>query len=248
MSTPTLSKVKNTTLGRGKLYFKKSGESGHRYVGTTPAFNVTTASQTLKHYDADQGVRVQDKEVVVQVDYSGSFTTDNVNFENLAMLLFGSAATVAVASGSGGSKVFNGVKVGEAYIYDLGKKNVSSVTIASKVLNTDFTVDLALGHVTFIAGGAISDGDNVTVGFSNAAYSYDKVASGGNVVEGSLMFIADNPEGDDIDYVIANAKLSPNGEFAIKAQEWQQLPFSVAIGVPADNTPAITAAGRPYTP
>lgn len=241
-----LEKTTNQTLGRGKIYFKKLGESGFRYLGNTPSFGLTASSETLKHFSSDEGVRVQDKEIVVQTDYSGSFVTDNINYENLAMLLLGEASTVAVASSTGTALSFTDVKQG--HVYDLGKRNVSSVVVTGATVGDDYTVDAAKGLITIVVGGGIADGDDIAGTFNSAAYSYDKVVSAGNAVEGSLMFIANNPEGDDIDYVMPDVKLTPNGEFQIKAEEWQQLSFNLAISKPDDGSAAITASGRPYTP
>lgn len=239
-------KTTNQALGRGKIHFKKLGDSGYRYLGNTPAFGLTVTSETLKHFGSDSGVKVQDKEIVVQTEYAGSLTTDNINHENMAMMLLGTASTVAVGSGTGVSVTFNNVVLGN--LFDLGKRNVSSVVITGKVLGTDYTVDAVNGLLTIPETSTIVAGSNVTVTFNNAAYSYDKTVSAGTAVEGALMFVSANPEGDDNVYLIPDCKLSPNGEFAIKAEEWQQLPFNLAISVPDNGDPAITINGRPYTP
>lgn len=246
----TLKKTKNQTLGRGKIKFKKLGESGFRYIGNTPAFGITVTTESLRHFSSDSGVRVQDKQVPVSTEYAGSLTTDNVNHENLAMLLLGSASTVSVSSATGETAQFVGAQQG--YTYDLGARQVSNVVVevgvTPMVVGTDYTVDAVRGHIEIVDGGSIADGDTVDVTFDVAAHSFDRSVSAGNAVEGSLLFIADNPEGDDIDFLIPDVKLTPNGEFAIKAEEWQQLPFNVEISAPDDGSPAITANGQPYAP
>lgn len=246
----TLRKTSNQTLGRGKIFMKKQSESGYRYLGNTPAFSVTVTTESLKHFNSDTGVKTQDKEVPISTEYAGALTTDNVNHENLAMMLLGSAATVSVSSTTGATKTFANVKQG--YLYDLGNRKVSNVVVkvsaATKVVDTDYTLDAERGHLTIIEGGGIADDASVDVTFDVAAHSYDKSVSAGNAVEGTILFRADNPEGDDIDYVIPDAKLTPNGEFQIKAEEWQQLPFNISISVPDDGSPAISANGQPYTP
>lgn len=239
-------KTTNQTLGRGRIYFKKTGDSGYRYIGNTPAFGLSVTSDTLKHFSSDTGVKVQDKEIVISTEYAGSLTTDNVNHENLAMMFLGTSATVAVASATGASVTFNDVVLGN--VFDLGKRNVSNVVITGKTLGTDYTVDAVNGLLTIPETSTIVAGSDVTVTFDNAAYSYDRTVSAGTAVEGSLMFIANNPEGDDIDYRIPDVKMMPNGELAIKAEEWQQLPFNLVISAPDDGSPTITMNGRPYTP
>lgn len=248
--TSTLKKTKNQTLGRGKIKFKKVGENGFRYLGNTPSFGITVTTESLRHFNSDSGVRVQDKQVPVSTEYAGSLVTDNINHENLAMTLLGSSSTISVASATDETAQFTGVSQG--YTYDLGARQVSNVAVtvaaAPKVAGTDYILDAARGHIEIVSGGTIAEGDTVDVTFDVAAHSYDRTVSAGDAVEGTLLFIADNPEGDDIDFVITDAKLTPNGEFAIKAEEWQQLPFNVEISVPDDGTPAILANGQPYTP
>lgn len=246
----TLRETKQQTLGRGKILFQEAGASGFRYIGNTPAFGITITTESLRHFNSDSGVRVQDKQVPVSTEYAGSLTTDNINYENLAMLLLGSASTVSVSSATGESESFTSVKQGDTYA--LASRKVGSVVVevsaAAKTLGTDYTVDLERGHITIVEGGGIADGDTMDVTYNITAHSYNKAVSAGNAKEGSLLFIADNPEGEDIDYLIADCKLTPNGEFAIKAEEWQQLPFNVEISVPSDGTPAISANGQPFTP
>ena len=246
----TLKKTKNQTLGRGKIKFKKLGENGFRYIGNTPAFGITVTTESLRHFNSDAGVRVQDKQVPVSTEYAGTLTTDNVNHENLAMLLLGSASTVSVSSATGETAQFTGVQQG--YTYDLGVRQVTNVVVqvsaVAQVAGTDYILDAARGHIEIVNGGGIADGATIDVTYDVAAHSYDRTVSAGDAVEGSLLFIADNPEGDDIDFLIPDVKLTPNGEFAIKAEEWQQLPFNVEISVPSDGSPAITANGQPYTP
>lgn len=245
----TLKKTSNQTLGRGKILFKEVGKSGFRYLGNTPSFGLSVTTETLKHYNSDSGVKVQDKSVPISTEYSGTVTTDNVNHENVAMLLLGSAATVSVASVTGATAQFTSVEQG--FTYDLGARQVTTVVVKvgvpTMVLGTDYTLDAARGHITIINGGGIADGDTVDVTYDVTAHSYDRSVSAGNAKEGALLFVADNPEGDDIDYLIADAKLTPNGEFQIKAEEWQALPFNVEISVPDDGSPAITANGQAYT-
>lgn len=241
--------VENISLGRGDLLFKQKGKSGYAYIGNTLSFGVTVNTEMLKHMNSSRGIRVQDREVPVQTDYSASFVTDNVAHENLARMFQGDSATVAVAGAVGQTETFNAVAAQDRL--RLAQRKVTNVVVkvgvATKALGTDYTVDVDRGLVTIIAGGTIAPGANVIVEYDIVAHSYKRTRSGANVVEGSLIFVAYNPEGDNIDYLLDDVKLVPNGEFQIKAEEWQQLPFNVAISTPAGGY-AITANGEPFTP
>jgi hypothetical protein len=50
-----------------------------------------------------------------------------------------------------------------------------------------------------------------------------------------------------MDYLMPYVRLSPNGDFALKSDEWQQLSLNVEILKLADYE-RIYVDGRPYTP
>lgn len=239
----------NITLGRGRLLFQALGSNGFRYIGNTPAFGVSVASESLKHYNSDAGIKKQDREVPIQTDYSGSFTTDNIDHANMAALLQGSTSTVAVAGSTGETITFTGITQG--LTYQVGDRNLANVVVkvaaATKALGTDYTVDAVRGHVTPVVGGGIANAADMIVEYDITAHSIEQTVSGAAVVEGSLMFVANNPEGEDIDYYMGAVKLTPNGEFNVKAEEWQAIQFNVLISEPSGGN-AILANGQPYTP
>jgi hypothetical protein len=88
----------NYSLGRGVLYFDKKDPdtglyTGERDLGNTPAFSVTLALEKLDHFSSRSGLKAKDKTVVVQVTPTFTFTLDEVNSENMAMLFMASVAT-----------------------------------------------------------------------------------------------------------------------------------------------------------
>lgn len=241
--------VENTTLGRGDLFFMPDGQSGYDFIGNTPALGLTVNTEYLKHFNSGRGVKVQDRETPVQTDYTGSFMTDSITPENLANYFQGETAIVAVAAAPTQSTSFVGVKKQGRYILP-GKKLanvVVKVAAVIKVLGTDYGVDVDRGIVTVLQAGTIAAGATIIVEYDITAHSYKRTRSGATVKKGKLLFVAYNPEGDMVDYKMDDVKLSPAGEFAIKADEWQQLPFTIAISTPTGGY-AITANGAPYTP
>lgn len=250
---------KNYTIGRGDLYFAVRDPTtgvlgGERAIGNTTDFSYAVSSTTLKHYGMSQGMRVQDREVPIQADYSAKFTTDDVNPKNIAALLLGDASTVAITSATAVVESFVGIETGLTYQIGISTANPSGLQkvanvvvkkgVTSAVLNTDYTVDLTLGRVTPTPGGLFADGDTMAVTYDRTAVSQSRVSSGSTVVEGALRLIAHNPEGDDIDYYMPDVKLSPNGDFAIKVEnDWQKMPFMVSLNTPNGGA-AIYADGR----
>lgn len=128
---------------------------------------------------------------------------------------------------------------------------VSGATLAggsstgAMTLTTDYTVDLDLGTITIVEGGHIDDGDEVVVTFDQAAKSRNQVISGSTQIEGALKFVADNPEGDNLDYLMPYVRLAPNGDYDLKGDDWLQLSLSVEI-LKAPSRERIYLDGRAY--
>lgn len=251
---------KQYTLGRGRLYFDPFAPSttlitGERYFGNTPSFNLNTESENLDHFDADEGIKTKDKSVTLSLNRTGSFTTDNIDPDNVALFFIGTASVAAQAAATGKTTVITN-PLGDRY-YQLGvtvgnpsgDRQVSNVVASAGVVTTDFTVDAELGRVYIVAGGAIDGDPTVTFTYDAAARSRKQIITTGNAsVEGALRFIAANATGAQLDYYMPSVKLAPNGEYELKGESWQQMTFSVEIQKRDDTTEAIYIDGRPYTP
>lgn len=253
----------NITLGRGELFFNQQlangSYEGFREIGNTPAFGLTVQSEFLKHYSSKRGVRKQDRETAVQTDYSATFTTDNINYENLAAMLLGTTSILAQSSATGSTQQLVSVKKDRLYQIGVssnrpeGLRNitVTAVTVAasSKTAGTDYSVDSQRGTIYIIPTGTIADGATVDITYSVGAHSRKLVVSAANVIRGQLMFHAHNAEGEDIDYLMRNVTLTPNGEFQlIQDNAWNQIAFNAGINEPSDGGALILANGQPYTP
>ncbi len=252
----------NQTLGRGEIHFAsfKPGTlipDGFRYLGNSPEFNLNVTSETLAHYSMDAGTKIKDKSVNLQTDFAGTFTCDDISLENLALFFLGSAGTVTQASAVGESETIVGIKSGRAY--QIGESDalpmgVRQVAITAAVVgatplvaDVDYTLDAPRGIITFLENSLVAvDGADVELTFDLAAISYDRTISGNSQVEGALMFLAFNAEGEDIDYRMWHVRISPNGDLPLKGDDWMTTPFSVEVIKPA-NRAAIYSNGQPYT-
>lgn len=254
--------IGNHTLGRGEISFSlfKPGTftpSGFRYIGNTPDFSLTMANETLDHFNSDRGIRQKDRSIVIETTRTGQLTCDDLQLENIALFFFGSTSTLAQTSATAVTETFTDVKQGHSYQIGLtdgnptGVRSISNVTVEvssiAQTIEEDYTVDLELGIVTIVQGGGIADDADVVVEYDRAARSREQVVSGTEQVEGALKFISYNPEGEKFDYYLPYVRLAPNGDFALKTDEWQQLPLTVEI-LTAPNREAIYIDGRPYTP
>lgn len=253
----------NQVLGSGKILFsefKPTGSGfdveGFRYFGNTPSFGLSIQNETVKHYDADNGILEQDDEVMIQVDASGTFTCDDISVENVAVFLLGSSSVIAQTSQTGLTEVITGIQdrtyqIGQTAANPTGVRQITVTTVingaTTYVLGTDYTVDSELGTITIVKGGAITPSLPITVTYSRAAVSRDAVVSGNDQVIGALRFQAKNAKGAQRDYYMPYVRLSPNGEFGLKGKDWQMQSFNLAI-LKRPGYERIYVDGRPYTP
>jgi len=259
---------KNYTLGKGKVYFGRFADGtrsvekgGLRYLGNTPEFNLATDSEDLPHYDADNGVRIKDDSVTLEVNRTGSLITDHISPDNIALWFGGTTELVEQAILTDVVETIEGAHKGMRY--QIGKSptspnGVRGITVASVtddagtpvplVPNVDYQIDAETGGLRLLAGGTVVvDGTtNVVVTYSGAATSYHRVSSGGNSqVEGELFFEATNPKGAKFDYLFPYCQLRPDGDFALKGDEWQQISFSFEALKLDDQTESVYTNGRP---
>lgn len=250
----------NYTLGRGKVYFARftSGQvpGPFRYIGNTPEFNLTIELETLDHFSSDEGIREKDNSVPLEVTRTGSLICDDINAENVALFFFGSTQTLTQVAATGQSENFNDVNPEDVFQLGLtlnnrvGTRGVSAITVTSNpagttyVLGTDYSVDADRGMIAIMRGGAIAAGSDITVNFNIDAASSVRVLSGSEPVEGALRFIEDNPKGDDRDIFLPYVKITPNGDLALKGDEWRQIPFSIEALKPSSGE-AIYVDGQP---
>lgn len=256
----------NYTLGRGEIYFAKFKPGtqipgGERYLGNTPELNLTIESERLDHFNSDRGVREKDDSVLLQSNRTGSLITDNVNPENIALFFLGSSMLSTVVAATGLTSAFDGSVQGESYqlgttdatpsgarqVTNIVVKDDATPTAATFVLGTDYVEDEVLGRITILEGGGIADGTNLRITFDTTNSERSRIISAADTIEGAMRYIAKNPKGQQFDYYMPWVQFSPNGDFAIKAEEWQQLPFNLEF-LKRGSLEAIYVDGRPYTP
>ncbi|MCQ4311689.1 hypothetical protein NAV33_07245 [Pseudomonas stutzeri] len=253
----------NYTLGRGQIQFGqfKPGTQiprGERYFGNTPEFGISAEQENLDHYSSDEGVRKKDESVLLQLDYTGSLTTDHISPENMAIFFLGEASKVTTVAATAVEFSFDEIEQGLSYQLGTsdatpsGVRKVANVTFtgtgATAEAGVDYTVDLELGRITVLEGSEVlTNGTTLAGTYDVEGSTRDRVVSKATTVEGALRFIAKNPAGDQRDYYMPWVKITPNGDFALKSDEWQTLPYTLEI-LKKGDLEAIYVDGRPYTP
>lgn len=237
--------TKQHTYGSGEISFARflpntQTPGAFRYLGNTPEFTLSAEQEKLEHFDADHGVRYKDDSVTTSQTMSGTIVTDNINQENVALFFTGTAGIITQASAA--SQVMNvaAIQFGTYVmgVTDAKPTGVRHITVASVtsdpvgtsyVAGTDYVVDGISGTVTFIEGGTIEEGDPVIITYAVAANTREQVVSGNDTIEGALRFKSFNPKGPRRDYFMPYVQLSPDGDFALKGDDWLTIPFMLDV-------------------
>jgi hypothetical protein len=263
---------KNYTLGRGRLYFDRfsaaqvaagiaagtQGE-GERYFGNTPEVNMAAAEESLDHFSSEGGIKVKDDSVTLSLDRTGTLTVDNIDAQNLALLFLASgvntltqssatAATWTVTAKKGrfyqigqSASVPTGVRVVSNIIVKKGSPGFATTVAASG----NYEVDEALGRLYILPGSAdIPDDTIIQVTYDAAAGTREQILSSTTSIYGALHYVADNPKGANRDMLFPYCKLTPNGDYNLKGDDWQTMSFNYEI-LAKGNLATVYIDGRP---
>lgn len=251
----------NYVVGRGRLYFDqfKNGSNasagGEMYFGNTPELTLNTDSETLDHYSSESGLRNLDMTILLEMTQGGSFTTDEINPDNLALFFLGEKSKVTQTQATGRREVLPLLKKGRYFQLGVDASNPSGVrdvtnlqivvadaSVAVSTGSGDITtipgatvlplannieVDLAMGRI-YVEIDAPDVGNNVqaVVQYDVNAQARTMIIGRSNMVYGALRFISDNPVGGQKDYFFPKVALQPDGDYALKGDDWQVMSFT----------------------
>lgn len=239
----------NYTLGRGEVhvarYVAGAATPGFRYIGNTPEFNLNIESETLDHYNSDRGIREKDDSVPLQVNRTGSLVTDNIDPRNVALFFFGDESTYTqamVAINTGTPEELEVTELGQSFKLGVTGANPAGyfgITVAGfaitdgtdpLVSGTDYTMDFDTGILTLLDTSALAVvGATLEVTYAVSGSTRSRVISGSAPVECAIRYVTKNPKGTDSVFFFPYVKLTPNGDYALKGDEWQQLPLAMEI-------------------
>jgi hypothetical protein len=260
-------------LGRGKAYFSLNSSGvpvAYRDLGNVVELNLTVDKETLEHLCTREGTKEVDKVTTLTRKVTiSSLVLDELNFENLAMFLAGSATTAANAASTGVAVPNGNLTVTEqgrwyelysgatgqpssdpqgSRLYDIGSVSIEGESGTAMVEGTDYTVNSVWGLIFVIEGGAMVAGDyNVTIAANaSAAATVDvvKALDSGDLV-GSLKFIEENPASSNqqTEWQFHQVNLAASGDLPLIGDEWTQATLSGTAekNVTADpDSPTVT--------
>jgi hypothetical protein len=241
-----MARVKNYTLGAGKLFFDRFDEDGNTtgefYIGNTTSLTYSVDEERQEHFSSDEAARERDASIVTRSDVTVGFTTDDIQPENMAMMMKGTAEVLAVAADP---SVVENITVQRGRWYQLGvdAANPTGARLITLTSLTDdagtpvavpggnggvnYEVDLALGRL-YIKEDApdVADGDILIATFAIAASERTVILSAGEQVTGALRYIADNTTGTNNDVYFPQVEISPDGDYEFKSDDWSEMSFS----------------------
>lgn len=253
---------KNYTFGRYRVFFDpfvagtKIG-TGQRYLGNTPELSLNSESENLDHFDADNGVRIKDDSMLLELTRTGAFVTDHISPPNLALFFLGDASVLTQAAASAQVYNISGVKKGRRYqigaspaapagVRGITITSVTSDPVGTTYTGTDYTANLDNGGLVVLDSGTIAEDSDLIVTYATTATSYNRVVTADNAeIYGAMFLESRNPKGEKMDYFLPYVVLRPDGDFTLKGDEWQQLPFSFEVLKLDDNTPSLIINGMP---
>ena len=230
----------NYTLGKGVVYFDKKDQAtglyrGERDLGNAPEFSFNIALEKLEHFSSRGGLKSKDKEIISQITPGVTFTLDEINKENIAML---SLADIAEVVQVAGSAVDAPHKAHLDRRINLDHRDVTSVIITDAatgmetyVNGTDYVVDATLkddkiGRVLILSTGSIAEDENLLISYDYADITYTEIqAFKQTVIEGRLRFVSDNPVGTQQELEIWRVSITPSGDTAMIGDDWSTLGF-----------------------
>lgn len=117
-----------------------------------------------------------------------------------------------------------------------GVRKVGSVSIDG-IAPESYIVEEDTGRIYFNLDAVdVTDGQAAEVTFGVAAHLEEVVIAKGDSIEGELIFLANNAAGDNRDYYWPYVRLTPNGDFALKGDDWQAITFDFEILKRDDRT------------
>jgi hypothetical protein len=243
-------------LGRGELFFSDTLDAdgrpkGFRSLGNAEAFTVTVEAETLEHFSSLEGLKVKDREVVLSQAMNLAFQLTEIDVDNLTMFLSGTDASVAqtgatITAGAGDDNIQSAqqgqwfdlydVQAPAAYPPTSGNRvyRISAVTVKDTTATTtytegtDYKVDDEMGRIFIIAGGGISNGDDLCVTFTYATLTISEIRAMTKAkFSGVLKFVSRNANksgnGSEVEYQFHQVSLTADGDFPLIGDEWATL-------------------------
>jgi len=188
----------NYTLGKGIVFFDQKNLDtglyvGERDLGNAPAFSFNIALEKLEHFSSRGGLKAKDKEIISQITPGVTFTLDEINKQNLALLTLAELNDVVQAAG--------GVVAEEVIAHpgmrsDLANRSIGHYSLPYDTGTVIFVVGevvsgtTGVGTVLALAAGSDATTGTLYISLTTAGFVQDEAITGdgsGAAVVNSLL-------------------------------------------------------------
>lgn len=227
-------------LCAGDVYIDRltdAGEStGLRKIGNATLLSLQETTERVQRKSKQRDTYGQALDSVeIKQPTQLAINLDEIDSDNLAIALLGDSATVTQSSGSFVDTLVT-VKIG-AWV-SIGKRAISAVTVEEDtdttpdtyILGTDYELDLRLGMIRALDGGALEDDQVVRVSGTAAAQTVAKVSGAVKPTIRAKIFVDGKnlANGDEIYVTIDETTLTPTSAVDFLSGEFVTLEMTGA--------------------
>ena len=245
--------VNNVVFGAGEIHIDPYGDdgklTGERYLGSTPGFTLNIQAERTQAFDDDGPAATMIVNFVRQIDRSFGFQCKNVDDENAALFIAGTAEEIDISNSAVVDEEVGPVRQGRSYI--LGKKAARQLGIqhapnpvvvtnddASQTFEASTSTtkkayaidnrgriyietakDNGAANAATESATNIPDGTELKIDYTPKDTSYIQVKSGDKQIRAAIHYIEDPAAGVRRDFYAVNCNIGASGEFAVKSRE-----------------------------
>jgi len=242
-------------LGSGDLQIDVFNENGERTgeldVGNATVFAINAPSLEKKEQTgmrrANYGQTI--KSVITKIEQELKFTLTDINRENLALAMFGEDSAYSQTAGNNTGSA-ESVTVHAGRWTKLSHRNLDSSSGNKPVVKNsagtttydegdDYEIDYQVGRIRPVAGGSISDGDELKVECKWLALTggWKVAAQKTNKIEAFIRLIGKDQANDrNCEVIVHRASIEPSGDINWLTEDFAQLEFTGKILATADGT------------
>lgn len=220
-------KVKNLVATRG--VDAATGTVTFSVAAATDGDSVTVNGRAYIFRDLPTGSR--DVATGATIAESATNLADTINGDSLSVVeAVADAAVVTLTSDAKGAS-------GNAYTLSSTGANIA-VSAGTLAGGTEEELD-ELNNLTILAETGlvrvkpdapdITDGDALTFTYDTDAAALAVIVDGSQALEGRMMFVSDNPVGENKDHLWPYVQLSSDGDYSLIGEEWQSISFTYEV-------------------
>lgn len=206
-------------------------------IGGTFGASATNLANTINEASTVLGVTATVAAGVVTLKAKQAGTGGNAVTlaKNFATPANGTVSGATLTGGADVTETITNVQRGMWYQLGVSDDTPQGVRNTGNLVITDvddasFTFEPGTGRFYLnLDADDVVDGQDIEVSYGISPTIEEVVIAKGESIEGELLFLANNAAGDNRDYYWPYTRLTPDGDFALKGDDWQAITFNFEI-------------------